>query len=511
MPTTGGISHVSRLRSGLISLPVFAAVFGEPEGVGREVKIVGVDGRELQRLGAEDAVGAERLGLDVLNLAGATVVLGYFAAVDDVGIERVGCGVAVFFDADGMPVVEGDATVVAAAGDAGAAAVLLAAADAIGEGVVGGGVIHLRGALVIPLGPGFAAVLRDDDALIAGEGDDLCVVGIDEDVLVVVAAGSAADAEPGAAFVGGLPGDDAGHVDGVGIFGIDFGDGNVTAADAGFGARIVIGSVDPVDAFVVGAIDADGVVSGGDRGVDALRIGGRDGHLHLEDVVGETIAGEFVPGVAAVGGFVETAFGADPGAVLPWGFLTLPHAAEDDFGIFGIDLDFGCSRAVVGEEDALPGFSAIGGAVEAALFVGAVGVAGDGDEDAVGVAGIDGDLADLLAVAEAEVGPGFAAVGGFVDAVAGGEVGALQTFAAADVKGLGIAIGDGNGADGAGGLVVPDAVPGGSGVGGLPDAAVDCAKIEGCGLAGNSGEGAGSAGAHGADLTPAHVGEELGE
>ena len=60
-------------------------------------------------------------------------------------------------------------------------------------------------------------------------------------------------------------------------------------------------------------------------------------------------------------------------------------------------------------------------------------MAEDGDEEAVRIVRIDGDRRDLLAVAQAEVRPGLAGVGRFVDAVAGGEVGALQAFAAADV------------------------------------------------------------------------------
>ena len=117
--------------------------------------------------------------------------------------------------------------------------------------------VHLRGGLVVPLAPGVAAVDGDDGALVAGEGDDLGVVGVDPDVLVVVAAGRAAEAGPGLAAVGGLPGDDAGDVEGVGIFGIDDGDGQIAAADALFGASVVDGRVDPGGAAVVGAIEAD--------------------------------------------------------------------------------------------------------------------------------------------------------------------------------------------------------------------------------------------------------------
>jgi len=112
-----------------------------------------------------------------------------------------------------------------------------------------------------------------------------------------------------------------------------------------------------------------------------------------------------------------------------------------------IDLDFGGSGAVVDVEDALEGCAAVDGFVEAALVVGAVGVAFGRDEDDVGVGGVDGYLADLLGVAQAEVGPGLAGVGGLVDAVAGGEVGAGEAFAAADVDDVGVGGSYGYGAE----------------------------------------------------------------
>ena len=79
---------------------------------------------------------AKRDRRDVLHLAGGPVKLRDFAsaaAVNDVGVERIGCDVAVFDHADGMPFAVGDRAVVAAAGDADRTALLLAAADAIGE------------------------------------------------------------------------------------------------------------------------------------------------------------------------------------------------------------------------------------------------------------------------------------------------------------------------------------------------------------------------------------------
>src|ERR1700728_2765590 len=175
-----------------------------------------------------------------------------------------------------MPVVEGDAAVIAAARPARGATILLTATEAVGEGVVGGNVIHLRGGLVVPLAPGMATVDGDDGALIAGECDDAGVVGIDVDALVVIAAGRTAEASPRFAGVGGLPGDDTGDVERVGIFGIDDGNRKIAAADALFGTRVVIGRVDPGAALVVGAIETD-LATGGGFEIDASGVGGRDG------------------------------------------------------------------------------------------------------------------------------------------------------------------------------------------------------------------------------------------
>ena len=98
--------------------------------------------------------------------------------------------------------------------------------------------------------------------------------------------------------------------------------------------------------------------------------------------------------------------------------------------------------------------------------------------------------------------PGFAGVGGFVDAVAGGKIGATQAFAAAYVDDVGIGWGHGERADGAGGLAVEDGDPGAAGVGGLPDAAVVYADVEEIGIAGDAGGGYGAASAEGADAAP---------
>src|SRR5205807_9234897 len=110
----------------------------------------------------------------------------------------------------------------------------------------------------------------------------------------------------------------------------------------------------------------------------------------------------------------------------------------------------------------------------------------------------------------AKVRPRFAGVGGFVDAVAGGEVGTLQPFAAADVDHVWIGGRHGDGADRAGGLVVEEGEPDTPGVGALPHAAVVDADVEDVRLRRNAHRGHGSAAAERADVAPAACIAEIG-
>src|SRR5437879_4782761 len=135
------------------------------------------------------------------------VVDRYLSAVNEVRILRVGSGHAVFLDADRMPIVESDLAIHAAAIDACGTGILLTAAQAVGERVVGGHVVHRGGRLVVPAAPGFAAVRREYTALIGHQEDDVRVLGIDPAFLIIVAAGGAANGRPGLAAILGAPED----------------------------------------------------------------------------------------------------------------------------------------------------------------------------------------------------------------------------------------------------------------------------------------------------------------
>src|SRR6185312_17112836 len=121
----------------------------------------------------------------VLHFAGDAVVarnLGAASAIDDVRMQRIGRRVAVLNDAGGVPVAKGDLAVVAACGDADGAALLLAATDLIREGVRRRDVVDLRGRLVVPGTPAFAAIDADHRALIADQQQDLRIARVDPEV-----------------------------------------------------------------------------------------------------------------------------------------------------------------------------------------------------------------------------------------------------------------------------------------------------------------------------------------
>ena len=128
-----------------------------------------------------------------------------------------------------------------------------------------------------------------------------------------------------------------------------------------------------------------------------------------------------------------------------------------------------------------------------------------GGEDSIGIAGIDGERGNLLAIAQAEMSPGFSGVGGFINSVADGKVGAMQAFAAGDINNVGIGWSYGDGADRLRGFVIEDGIPGAAVVVGLPDSAVDLAHVENVWLAGNAGGGAGAASAKRADHAPVQL------
>src|SRR5207247_650870 len=105
--------------------------------------------------------------------------------------------------------------------------------------------------------------------------------------------------------------------------------------------------------------------------------------------------------------------------------------------------------------------------------------------------------------------PGLSPVGGFVNAIAGRQIGALQSFAAAHINNVRVGRCTGQRADVARGLVVENRIPGVAEVSGFPDAAIDGRHVEDVRLVRHAGDGNGAASAEWSDAAPAHFGKEF--
>src|SRR5258706_8359831 len=202
------------------------------QDVGGEVENVRIDGRENYRLRTVEAVFARGNdpGTDILHLAGAGVELGELTAVQYVGMQRVGRDIAVLFDANRMPVAEGDGAVVAAAGDADRAALLLRPINPVRKLIVRGHAVNLRRRLVVPGTPGLAAIHRDYRTLVGGEEHDVWIIGIDPGRVAVVSPGRALDGGQILAAVGGFVGGGIAEKYRVAIFWVDANPGKVGVA-----------------------------------------------------------------------------------------------------------------------------------------------------------------------------------------------------------------------------------------------------------------------------------------
>ena len=127
---------------------------------------------------------------------------------------------------------------------------------------------------------------------------------------------------------------------------------------------------------------------------------------------------------------------------------------------------------------------------------------GHRDKYSIGIARIDGDLRDLLTVAQPEVRPGFARVRRLVDSVAHGQIRTMQAFTAADVDHVRIRNRNRHRSDGTGRLVVEDRLPGSAVVGRLEDTAIDLRDVKYIRLRRNSRHRPGSTAAERSDIAP---------
>src|SRR5260370_14020001 len=161
-------------------------------------------------------------------------------------------------------------------------------------------------------------------------------------------------------------------------------------------------------------------------------------------------------------------------------------------------------------KDVLPVLAPIWRWENPALGVGAVGMAKSSDEGNIGIGGMDNDGANVASVFQSNVVPGLAAIVRTVDTIAEGNIAANAGFARTDINYIGIGIGDGNSADGRGGMLLEERIQGVARIGGFPDAAGDSAKIESVGLARDSRYSNDASSTEWADEAPLHPTISLG-
>ena len=127
---------------------------------------------------------------------------------------------------------------------------------------------------------------------------------------------------------------------------------------------------------------------------------------------------------------------------------------------------------------------------------------GDSNEESIRISRIDRDLRNLLSIAQSQMRPGFSRVGRFVNAVADGKIGSMQTFAAADINDIRIGNRHGDGTDRTGWLIIKDRLPGSPVIGRLENAAIDLRHVKDIWLRGNAGDRARSTAAEWSDVAP---------
>ena len=226
-----------------------------------------------------------------------------------------------------------------------------------------------------------------------------------------------------------------------GFFGIDLRNRQIAAADTARRPRIGR-NLRPAFAGIVGSIHPDRSRCRANGCVEPARIAGRNRNMNLREILRQSFR-QRMPCVAIVGGLEQPAAGAiELVVVLPRPFARFPQGCVDNVRVGGIDRYVGAAGALILRDDSLPRPAAIGRTINPSLIIGPIRMPEHGCENTVGIAGIYGKRGNLLRIIKAEMGPGLAGIDGFVNAVANGEIGANQPFAAADVDD--IRVGRGN-------------------------------------------------------------------
>ena len=434
-----------------------------------------------------------------LQRAGAAGARAHRAAVDDVGVGGVDGDEAALARAGVGAVAQRDGAPLGGGGHADGGVVLLRAVDPVGVLVVHVQAVELRGQLVVDGRPGLPTVERHTGAAVVALDHALRVLRVDPQVVVVaVRRGHFAEAHPA---VGGLPHLQVGDVD------------RVSVARIGKDVGVVPGPVHQVSvsaylrpalAVVVTAVQAGSLTLGLHQGPDppGTRRGGADAVLAQQPARQAALAGQLLPGVAAVGGAPQPA--ARAAAVqVPEAAPCRPAAGVQDARVERVHGQVHGAGVGAAVQHLFPGLPAIARAVHPALGVRAEGVAQRGHVDQVRVLRVHADAADVARLLQPQVLPGTPGVRGAVHPVAIGDVDADGGLARAGVDHVRVRRRHRQRADGgAGEEAVRDVAPVHPTVGGLPHATGAGAEVEGHGVARVAGHRHHAAAARRADAAP---------
>ncbi len=473
-------------------------VFGPDDGcipVVAVFHVLGVHAQVLDGGGHDVGTGA---GFGVQHFNGTLVA----AAHDVAGVVGIEGQESAFAACGSGPGSGGDAAATQfAAGDGEGGIVLLPGVDMVGELVIDVDAVKLCGGHVALGRPGFAEVDGDGSAAVVGDDHIFGVVGVNPQV-VVIAVG-AVKVLPGFASVERAQGGRAEDVNGVVVFGVGK---QFDVVPGALDEAVVVGHARPAFAGVVRNKQAAEFFVGVafDEGVNAVGVGAAHGDRHFTHFFGQT-GFHFVPGLAAIDGFIEPAAGAAADH-FPGQAAVFPHCGVEHAGVVHVHRQFDTAGLVADIQDFSPGLAAVGGFIDAAFGGFAIQGALGGYEHRVGVFGVDGDAGNMLGAFQPHFLPGFAGVGRFIYPIpVVGHDAPGRMLAHAHVNDVGIAFRHSDGAHRAGGKkAVGDVFPGEAHIGGFPHAASGGAHVVGGDIANDAGGGHGAAAAEWADAAPFH-------
>src|SRR5437016_2867938 len=161
----------------------------------------------MLHVGGSPADGIDGPGIDRLGRADVMVVASDFSAIrpgiDNFWVAGIRSDVAAFTTADVVPIWAINRTLGTRAGDSDRGVILLRAVNVVGEAIIGGDVIELRGWLVVDGAPALASVDGNCRAAVVAIDEALGIGGINPQG-VIIAVGRANGSEGLATIVGAI-------------------------------------------------------------------------------------------------------------------------------------------------------------------------------------------------------------------------------------------------------------------------------------------------------------------